>query len=140
LGNFFFFRGGRGEEVLLGLNISTLPSLLEQFTGVSLDVDKELCWANKGKGIELDSREDVANLLGAKDSVAKDRQVGSYVDSIGRPCSDLMLCPQEEPFVCEPLVCCTPEEFVNPECSGSLCHGPNFSHKLSHVMALDTAP
>jgi hypothetical protein len=27
--------------------------------------------------------------------------------------------PQEEPFACEPLVCCAPEEFINPECSGS---------------------
>jgi hypothetical protein len=34
------------------------------------------------------SREDVANLLGAKDSVALAGQVGSYVGSNGRPCSD----------------------------------------------------
>lgn len=76
--------------------------------GDGLDVGKELCRANKNKGIGLDSRKDVANLLGAKDSVALAGQVGNYVDNNGRPCLDLMLCPQEEPFVCEPLVCCPP--------------------------------
>jgi hypothetical protein len=34
------------------------------------------------------------------------------------PCSELLLCTQEEPIVCVPLNCCSPSVFVKPECSG----------------------
>lgn len=73
LGNGVERKGG----VSLGLNISSLTSLSEQFRGLvlvwlscgGLIRAKELGW--------MDSREDIANLLGAKDSVALAGQVGS---------------------------------------------------------------
>lgn len=39
-----------GKKLSLGLNISPLSSLSEQFRGGGLNVGKELCLPNKGKG------------------------------------------------------------------------------------------
>jgi len=59
---------------------------------------KELSPSNKSKESGLASNEGVANFLGGKESISMAGLAGCCVERSSLPCSELMLCSQEEPF------------------------------------------